>query len=39
MEFDLGWYAHPILVDGKYPAVMRERVDNKSSLQGLKESR
>ena len=26
MQFGLGWYAQPILKDGKYPTVMREKV-------------
>lgn len=26
IEFDFGWFAHPILVDGTYPPVMREKV-------------
>ena len=25
-QFGLGWYAHPIFVDGAYPEVMREKV-------------
>ena len=33
MEFSLGWFAHPIFVDGDYPPVMREKIDKKSSLQ------
>ena len=27
MQFGLGWYAQPILMDGKYPSVMREKVN------------
>ena len=26
MQFGLGWYAQPILMDGKYPSIMREKV-------------
>ncbi len=26
IEFDFGWYAHPILIDGTYPQVMRDKV-------------
>ena len=26
LQFNLGWYAKPILVDGAYPDVMREKV-------------
>jgi len=39
MEFDLGWYAHPILVDGKYPPIMRQKVDEKSTAQNFPSSR
>jgi len=38
-QFGLGWYAHPIFVDGAYPEVMREKIDAKSELQGFPESR
>ena len=30
MQFGLGWFAHPIFKDGTYPAVMREKVINRS---------
>jgi len=39
MQFQLGWYAHPIFVDGKYPEVMRSKIDDKSEAQGFPESR
>ena len=26
LHFNLGWFAKPILVDGQYPEVMREKV-------------
>jgi len=39
LQFNLGWYAHAIMVDGKYPAVMREKIDMKSEQQGFEESR
>merc|ERR1712004_474393 len=39
MNFQLGWYAHAIFVDGQYPAVMREKIDAKSEAQGFDESR
>ncbi len=26
LQFDFGWFARPILIDGKYPDVMREKV-------------
>jgi len=39
MQFGLGWYAQPILMDGKYPTIMREKIDTKSEIQGFEESR
>ncbi len=39
IEFDFGWFAHPIFIDGQYPPIMREKVDAKSAAQGLSESR
>jgi len=39
MQFNLGWYAHAIFVDGKYPEVMRSKIDDKSEEQGFVESR
>jgi len=39
MNFQLGWYAHAIFVDGQYPTVMREKIDAKSEAQGFPESR
>merc|ERR1712110_1264513 len=39
MNFNLGWYAHAIFVDGKYPEVMRLKIDDKSEAQGFEESR
>jgi len=39
MQFNLGWYAHAIFIDGKYPEVMREKIDQKSEMQGFEESR
>jgi len=39
VQFALGWFAQPIFVDGKYPSVMREKVDMKSQAQGFAESR
>ncbi|XP_049938861.1 myrosinase 1-like [Schistocerca serialis cubense] len=38
-QFELGLYANPILVDGDYPAVVRERVDNNSRAEGRPRSR
>lgn len=39
IEFDLGWFAHPIFVNGDYPDVMKWRVWQKSMLQNRTESR
>ncbi|XP_049791254.1 myrosinase 1-like [Schistocerca nitens] len=38
-EFEMGLYAHPIFVDGDYPAVVRQRVDNNSVAEGRPRSR
>ncbi|XP_047122276.1 myrosinase 1-like [Schistocerca piceifrons] len=38
-QFQLGLYANPIYVDGDYPAVVRERVDNNSRAEGRPRSR
>lgn len=39
LQFNMGWYAHAIFVDGKYPEVMRRQIDAKSEAQGFQESR
>ena len=39
LQFDIGWFAKPILLDGQYPEVMREKVDAKSEANGRSESR
>merc|ERR1712038_18472 len=39
LQFNLGWYAHAILKNGKYPDIMKEKIDAKSSQQGFESSR
>ena len=39
MAFKLGWFAHPIFVDGKYPQLMVDQVAMKSQQQGFADSR
>ncbi|XP_064620975.1 lactase/phlorizin hydrolase-like [Lineus longissimus] len=39
LQFDFGWFAHPILINGDYPEVMKVRVHNMSMLQNLTKSR
>lgn len=39
IQFELGWFAHPILLNGDYPQVMKNQVDKKSREQGLEKSR
>ena len=35
LQFNFGWYLHPIALDGKYPEYMRTQVDTKSAAQGM----
>nr|XP_026692500.1 uncharacterized protein LOC104266271 isoform X3 [Ciona intestinalis] len=39
MQFFLGWYMHPIFVNGDYPDVMKEYVAQRSAAQGEVTSR
>lgn len=38
-EFLLGWFAHPIYVNGDYPQVMKDYIGRKSKMEGRNASR
>nr|XP_046260350.1 lactase-phlorizin hydrolase-like [Scatophagus argus] len=39
LQFQLGWFAHPIFKNGDYPIIMKFQVESKSEMQGLSETR
>lgn len=39
MQFDFGWFANPIFVNGSYPGIMVENIGKLSLAQGLSKSR
>ena len=39
MEFFVGWFAHPIFIDGDYPEVMKTYILNASLAEGRNKSR
>ena len=39
LDFNVGWFIHPIYINGDYPEVMKSQVAAKSALQGYNESR
>ncbi|XP_048237315.1 uncharacterized protein LOC124113782 [Haliotis rufescens] len=39
VQMFLGWFAHPVYVNGDYPKVMKNRIASVSRAQGLNESR
>jgi len=39
VQFNIGWFAHPIYVNGDYPEVMKRTIADKSRAEGLSASR
>lgn len=39
LQFMLGWFAHPIFIDGDYPALLRNQIDKKNAECGKEVAR
>lgn len=39
LQFSLGWFAHPIYVNGDYPEIMKSQIDRRSNEEGRNKSR
>lgn len=38
-QFSIGWFAHPIFVDGDYPPIMKNKIAEISKMEGREKSR
>ncbi|XP_069487983.1 cytosolic beta-glucosidase-like isoform X2 [Ambystoma mexicanum] len=39
LAFNLGWFAHPVFINGDYPPLMKSQISSKSKQQGFMDSR